>query len=412
MAADAHLHIEGSMDAFALLQMVLQIAEVGMAILLTGILFFRVLIWKQPSRSLPALLSERGERMLAACGLLVFILGGLIGANLGWIRPALTGLWLLLSSMPESNRWDYPRIMKVITACLLLLTFPFTERVVEADSGWLLTNLSLFLHLLASAVWFGGLFGIFKLTSYKTSPPVQIQVLQSLMLRLYGVSILMLMMIAGSGVAVAVVRLQAWNQLFATPYGQLLIIKSMLMIVPIGLLIYRREGLQRRRAAAGHGEAALKKARRQIHNRVRFELSIVVLLVLFSGILASVSLPEVAAKGKPIFWHEMGEEAHMTFFMKHETVTEQSYRVDVWLPAGVGPPTDLKAELISSVEQHGIPLVFKQGGPDPHGFAGFDKYTYEAYGSYWNDLSDSVIVRIEVIDANDNKLLYEKMIER
>lgn len=413
MAAHAHLHIEGSMDAIALLLMVLHIAEVSAAIMLAGQLFFRVLIWKRSARSLPALLSDRGERMLAVLTLVLFILVGVIQGNMVWIRPALAGLWLVLSYMTETHRWDYPKIMKVIVASLLLLTFPFTERAVEAETPWLLLNLFLFMHLLTSAIWFGALVGVYKVTSSKTSPRLEFQELHSMITRLYNVSLLVILIIAGSGIALSVMRVHAWNQLFFTPYGQLLIIKSLLLLISTALMIfYRQQGLQRLRGAAASGEAALKKVQRQINNRVRFEMSIIVLLVIFSGILASVSLPEVAAKGKPIFWHEMGQEAHMTFFMKHETLTEQSYRVDVWLRAGSGAPTELNVELISRAGHISIPFIFRQGGPDPHGFEGFDKYTYDAYGSYWNDSADPVTVRIKFVDAQNHPFFYENIFER
>ncbi|OXM17384.1 hypothetical protein [Paenibacillus herberti] len=105
-------------------------------------------------------------------------------------------------------------------------------------------------------------------------------------------------------------------------------------------------------------------------------ISLLIFLIVYASIL-SVSSP--SREVEPFYWHVMGTEAHMSLRVIHKT--EQA-RLDTWLPIGMGKPVEAVAELSKAGVKVQVPFSFKEGGADPYGYEGFDKYTYLASGTY------------------------------
>lgn len=137
-------------------------------------------------------------------------------------------------------------------------------------------------------------------------------------------------------------------------------------------------------------------------------LTIILALVIYFG----NSFSKTAVLTEPIYWHVMGDKDHMSLRIQPDDQTTQRFRLDMWLPTNTGIPETVEVHAVQQGNDESridIPFEYKEGGPDPYGFEGFDKYTFEAAGEYltekgqWN-------VYISVTDPNGQIYLYEHTI--
>ncbi|OBR66202.1 hypothetical protein A7K91_20975 [Paenibacillus oryzae] len=133
--------------------------------------------------------------------------------------------------------------------------------------------------------------------------------------------------------------------------------------------------------------------------------------VLIVLLLTGPALTRFASGGavlkEPVYWHVMGKDAHMSLRIRQEKGGKQALRLDVWLPAGLGEPGSAAVSLRRDGETSEVPLQYVKGGPDPYGFEGFDKYTYESAGRFIND-SGLWLLKVDVTDSADGTYSYEK----
>jgi hypothetical protein len=136
------------------------------------------------------------------------------------------------------------------------------------------------------------------------------------------------------------------------------------------------------------------------------------LLVVLSLVLASILNPSSKAISfEPYNWHQMGSKAHMSFRIKPEA-NAQSFRLDVWLPTGMGAPVQVSVQLREQKDQAAsieLPMTFVSGGPDPYGFEGFDKYTYSAKELVFTEYGEWKL-NLAITDAGKEVHQYEKEI--
>ncbi|GIP26127.1 hypothetical protein J23TS9_12570 [Paenibacillus sp. J23TS9] len=85
----------------------------------------------------------------------------------------------------------------------------------------------------------------------------------------------------------------------------------------------------------------------------------------------------------------------------------QHVSLDVWLPSGKGGPIAAAALIHRDGQKIEVPIIFSKVSPYPYGFEGFDRYTYEAKGSYFTVKGDWTL-GAEFTDADRNKHVYEK----
>ncbi|MFB9274418.1 hypothetical protein [Cohnella cellulosilytica] len=140
---------------------------------------------------------------------------------------------------------------------------------------------------------------------------------------------------------------------------------------------------------------------------LRLSLSLTVVVLLVSA-LFSRSVPLEGALREPLYWHVMGIDAHMSLRVSpSKGASGQLVRLDIWLPSGMGKPASAEVSLGREERRMTVPLSFKEGGPDPYGFEGFDKYTYEAEGSYI-DANGVWKLEVAVVDEAGKSYAYEK----
>jgi len=418
---------------------VLRVLEVLIAIGLAGFIFFRNTIWGFSRGVPPILLSIRAERLLCTAACIAFIASGalhlwiqanqlsgpglysiwdragklisstMIG-NAAWIRPALAAAMLGLTWITFKNE-RLVSAVKVIAAILVVVLFPLTGHAFGSSTGVWYAVITNILHMLAAAVWFGGLAGIWIATRERNDSATNWTMVNALILRFSAIALLTLVTMAISGILLALLRLKSWSALFQSDYGQLVLAKTALMLLVIVIGALHRLVLIPRMAAISTGaNPSAEKATNRFLFVVRLEVILTLILFVLAGMLSTTSPPEKSITAEPSYWHVMGDKAHMSFRMKLEAT--QSYRLDVWLPTGMGAPGNVKVNL-SRNDNYGsaikIPFEFLSGGPDPYGFEGFDKYTYEAIGKFvietgeWN-------MSITITDKLDHVHSYNQLI--
>lgn len=436
LAAD-HVHGAESSDWKVTLVTLLRIVEVFMAIVIVGWLSFRIIMWGEVRGNPPMLFSEQSERWLAICALLTFMLSGVIHVwivaeefssfastslldtmttvltstilgRIAWIRPLLVGVLLALTFVPSRYR-NRSAIVKSIVAIILVFTFPLTGHAFGISSGKFIAMISHLLHIVAGGIWFGGLFGLLVTTGRKHRVALTMNDTNAMIRRFSRIALPLMLMVITSGVILAVTRLYNWQQLFQTTYGQIIIVKSLLLLLVLVIAgFHRRIFMPRIEAASQRGEEEQTKAKRRFHNGVRIEISLAILLILFAGMLSSTSPPEEGITGEPIYWHVMGDQVHMSLRMDFKSATEQIIGLDIWLKAGEGEPQDVQVSVDNKAEKVVIPVALRSGGADPFGFEGFNKYSYNVQGEFLTE-PGSWTFNVDFKDQAGNTYPYEKI---
>ncbi|GIQ65950.1 hypothetical protein PACILC2_45180 [Paenibacillus cisolokensis] len=98
----------------------------------------------------------------------------------------------------------------------------------------------------------------------------------------------------------------------------------------------------------------------------------------------------------------------MSLRIREQSGGGQYARLDIWLPSGMGKPISAEVTLRRDEQTVEVPILYKEGGPDPYGFEGFDKYTYEADGIFIDD-SGSWTMKVVVTVEGRKQHAYEKV---
>ncbi|WP_341279488.1 CopD family protein [Paenibacillus sp. FSL H8-0537] len=417
----------------------LRIVEVIAAACIVAFLYARYVLWSRAdSSAIPRLLSKRSERLLfigaaIALGATGFFHVWLLAEQLSafemgsggalyqkilstsmvgraaWLRPALAALMLLLAYAPQRDeRWVAP--LKWLMALLLTVLYPLTGHA-NASNFLSVAVLSHIVHIWTAAIWFGGILAIIGAT-WKTSFPSAEEQRDALMLmikRFSQAALPIIILLAATGIILSLQRLNAWTELAGSSYGRLVVLKTLLLVGVIGIGAYHRFSLMPRLAAGMKKGAADNSSAPKFVQAVRVEALLALAAFIVAGMLSSTAPPEQPAFAEPVYWHVMGDKAHMSMRIKPE---EQIYQLDVWLPTGMGAPTLIAVQAKDDSEQgemRDIPFEFNKGGPDPYGYEGFDKYTYlskapvPAVGDIWD-------MTIVITDSTGEEHRYEKRI--
>lgn len=279
-----------------------------------------------------------------------------------------------------------------------------------------------FAHLAAAAVWVGGLYVIVFL--YRKQKQERSEVLRRFA-RAAWISMLALVV---SGAAVTLLFLPDLSYLTYTLWGKLLLVKvGLVAVVAVVAAIIRWFIMPRRTERAGAWMAV--------------DFGLAAAIVVIAGIFSYMSpLPA----NKPLHWHVMGAEVHMTAEITPNAPGVNKFRLKVWLPEGDGEPKKVQfllhpdngsggsaggsAGSASGVSAGGsagaggstggttggtaplqVPVVPKPDPNQPYDFPGFDRYDYEVEGPYlpypgkWK-------LEIRVTDARDQEWVYEREI--
>jgi len=405
----------------------LRVLDILAEVIIAGMLFFRYIIWRDDEEEAPFGLTLRAERLFIGAAALIWILSGVTrlsmlsdqfgGASIymlasgtmigkvATLRPALALFALLLAFAPIRERLWANRV-KFAAAAALIVTFPLTGHAYAAVKDAALAVALHTVHMCAAAIWFGGLAGLLSLTFYRNA----MNRLNQAAVRFSIWALPSIVIILISGIWLSAARLSAWGQLVSTAYGKLIIAKAfftllVLVIAALHKLVFMPQ-------------IAKASAVRGLLLGVRIEVLLAVALFVLAGWLSSTSPPAADAAQKlsePIYWHVMGEKAHMSLRISADEKTEkQAVRLDVWLPEGLGAPVSAAAVITAAAaDQSGkavkIPLQLQPAAAELFEYPGFTKYTYLASGEFIDDKQSSLIT-VDVIDEKGGSFHYERVI--
>ncbi|KGE19258.1 copper resistance CopC/CopD family protein [Paenibacillus wynnii] len=427
----------------SILMPVLRVMEVLAVIAAAGFIIFRYGIWSNIYKvEVPPLFSKRNERVLYIAVFVLFLLSGILQAGLltdqlsgpgtgsfwtlwqkiltdtlvgaaSWLRPAAAAV-LLLTTLGSRSQGRLAFVIKLSAIFVIILLFPLTGHAYGAVSGVTYAVLSQVLHIGSAAVWFGGLIGILAAIQSRKQSALSYEQLNRLIVRFSAIALPSVIVIALSGVFLALLRLGSWNALLHSEYGRIILAKSAIVLCIWIIAAYHRLVLLPRMKNILQISTADKEQeipRRFIVN-VRTEIILAVAAFVLAGMLSTTPPPEQAVVAAPVYWHVMGESAHMSMRVNFKEDIGQTLQLDVWLPSGMGAPSGVDVQLSHSGEQDitlTVPFRFRTGGTDPYGYEGFDKYTYGAAGRYFTEKGEWKAV-ITFTDSKGTVHSYEKVI--
>ncbi|MCU6712215.1 CopD family protein [Paenibacillus sp. J5C_2022] len=423
---DHHADADGDHSHFGgqRLMVIMRIAEVIAAAAAGGFLFFRYVLYRKEKLPIPSAFTPDAERYLMFVVAMIWLMTG--WARIGMLMDQFDGipfgtiaastmigkvavirlggalLLALLAFAPESEKlWANP--LKGMTAIGLIVTFPLTGHAYAVASGVGAAVASHALHIAFASIWAGGLAGLWAV-SFGGDRTDQLNRLAATFSRWALPSIVILI---GSGVWLSIVHLSSWRELWMSEYGIIVLAKSVLMLLIVCIGILHRSKLMR---LLERGE------KRSFTTAVRIEIVAAVVLFLLAGWLSSTSpapVEESALADNPFYWHEMGEEAHMTLRMNEGAHTgEQLVRLYVWLPEGQGAPKSVAVGYLDgggdAAAEVNIPMEpMPEGEEKTFDFPGFTKYSYRAEGAYLPAEATGEVM-VELTDANGKAFHYTR----
>lgn len=416
----------------------LRIADVLMSAILAALLFFRYCIWRNYTEDAPPGFTLRAERIVMAIAVAVWLATGMwrltmLSNDLGGIpigqiangtmvgkiavlRPLAAVLLLLLAFAPVREQ-RFANIVKAAAAAAIIVTFPLTGHAYAelTDAGSAI--LAHAVHMGSAAIWLGGLAGLAALT-YRRQAAAALKLAAE---RFAAWALPSMMLIIVSGVWLSVKQLDSWKQLITEDYGNLILIKSGLLLLVLVLAALHRLVFMPRLAQTeetGGGKAAASM--RGLLIGIRIEILLAVVLFLLAGMLSTTSPPSAALEqsaGIPLYWHVMGEQAHMTLRIDEDSDSSSSSQKAIlylWLPEDSGPPS--KIDVSTAPQSDGesnsqtlqtIPFEPQPADSDADSYPGFVKYTYKATGALI-DVSVSNVITVDVIDGLGHSIHFER----
>jgi len=327
---------------------------------------------------------------------------------MAWLRPLLALALLAAARFLKGGR---ALTVKTAAALAISASFPLTGHAFAISEGAGAAILSHLVHLSLASVWYGGLVGIYAAVRPSDGQPGNWDAVHAMIRRFSKVALPAVLIMAASGIVLALLRLDGWKALTGSEYGRLVLLKALILLSVVAIGAWHRLVLIPRMADAGAGGGPDAMAQRRFALAIRTEIFLAAALILLAGMLATTPPPEKSLQFESVYWHEMGENAHMTFRV-NAGPGGQIYRLDVWLPEGTGAPASVEARMAKTENPDAaftIPYEYRAGGPDPYGFPGFDKYIYDVSGD-WLKEHGEWIVTIRITDAAGNILRYNKTI--
>jgi putative copper export protein/methionine-rich copper-binding protein CopC len=426
-----HSHAEGNHNHAGGngLMIVLRVLDILTGVLLAGILFFRYAIWREHEAAAPFGFSLKAERIVIGAASLIWIVSGLIrlsmlseqfgglslyavatGTVLGKVavlRPAGALFILLLAFAPVRERLWANRL-KYAAAAALIVSFPLTGHAFAAVSDAAAAVLAHSVHMGAAAIWVGGLAGLLSLTFDREA----IARLNRIAVRFSVWALPSMALILVSGIWLSVARLSTWGQLLTTEYGRLILAKSGFMLLVLVIAALHKLVFMPRIAQAAADQSRMRAAARGLVIGIRVEVLLAAVLFVLAGWLSSTSPPPGAAsEAEPIYWHVMGDQAHMSMRIDDaEASGGQVARLDIWLPEGMGAPVSAIAKVaVNSGGQITIPLQLQPAAAELYEYPGFKKYTYLAEGAFIDETKESLIT-VDIGDGDGNSFHFERAV--
>jgi copper transport protein len=246
------------------------------------------------------------------------------------------------------------------------------------------------IHLLAAALWIGGLWVIVaKRRSDQDSLP-------AFMRRFSNVALASILALVLTGASTVLLLLPGPRYLLYTTWGILLLVKIGLVVLVIVTAGFLRLQLR-------------KRTESRIKPFLAADISLMLAILLLVGLLTY--MPPLPAN-EPVYWHEMGETVHMTASISPGAPGTNTFILKVWLPEQAGKPKLAQMRLFNEDNAQIAPITVPL---QPYEDKSFDEsygrgeilYSYKAQGNYL-PFAGSWRLEIRITDADDNEKVYEK----
>ncbi|PYI53108.1 copper resistance CopC/CopD family protein [Paenibacillus flagellatus] len=272
---------------------------------------------------------------------------------------------------------------------LLLAAKSVNGHAMGNDPLWLTVPLD-FVHLLAAAVWVGGLLLI--VPGWRRNRTW----VDAFLPRFSNGALLAIIALVLSGTATTLLYLPGLNYLLYSQWGKLLIAKVVFVVIVILMAIGIRLAMRKRKE-------------KDLYDMVRMDFGAMSIIVVLVGLLTFIS---PVPPNEPLNWHVMGEKVHMTAQVTPKVPGDNQFRVDVWMPKELDRPKQvlLKLHLLdkSGIAPIDVPLEEHVNDRESEEFQADDtlkKFSYKAEGPYipfpglWK-------LEVRIMDKNDDETVY------
>lgn len=243
-----------------------------------------------------------------------------------------------------------------------------------------------FIHLLASAVWVGGITYL-ALQWRELGESKQAALSMVSKGALYSIIALII-----TGIASTLAFLPKLSYVLYTQWGEFLIIKTVLVLTVLVVGAYLRSRI---------------KKNKSLSDLLKLDIILMVCIVGVVGIFTFIS-PVPA--NEPLYWHDMGTKIHMTTKITPNAPGKNQFIVKIWLPEKSAAPksTVLRMHPLDSEETGPITVpIVPSVDEEFDSFTGFKKYTYQVEGPYL-PFPGRWLVEVRVIDPEDNEKVYKQ----
>ena len=229
-----------------------------------------------------------------------------LGARFGTIWGLAALVWIVLFEgaflLLRAGADRAPRrtvIALLVPAAYLVLVPALGGHAGAVEPTWILVPANA-VHVMAACLWAGGiaalLFAVRPATG-RLEPPERTRLLVEVLGSFSAVALGAVLALVLSGVVQAIELLGSLSDLLDTGYGRLVLAKSILLIVLVGLgALQRRRSLPGLRAAASH-EASPGAAGRLLRNVLRTEGALLIAVFALTAVLSGAAPPAVGPSG-------------------------------------------------------------------------------------------------------------------
>jgi putative copper export protein/methionine-rich copper-binding protein CopC len=299
----------------------LRIIELFTAVVATGYLFNKLYLWSGTIQLAPTFLSKMVERRLWLTMFVIFTLTGvarlvllfsqLPGSVVGlfgmissflvddliigfatWIRPIIIlYLWMLTLAPRQDERWS-----KLFQGCALfplLASFAWTGHAMSSQQSVMQNMLMHMLHMTSVAIWCGGLVGIAAVSFRSMMNRHEWVELNQIIRRFSNWALWLIIFVTTSGVLLTWQRINDFEQLYATMYGQMVLWKMLILLGVIGMGWFHRKIFIPRLTQQWEEESSVLHAMvyRRFQWGIRVEIVLATVALLLAGLLSTTAPP-------------------------------------------------------------------------------------------------------------------------
>jgi putative copper export protein/methionine-rich copper-binding protein CopC len=298
----------------------LRILEVFTAIVITAFIFFRYFVLVPGHTDAIHLFSLRNERIISLFAIVFFAITGILHiwllasqlsqlglyteldrmktilsssllGKIAWVNPLAAVILFALTFIPHKDlRWAAS--LKAICALCIIVTFPLTGHANASANYTLLSIISHILHMLAGAVWFVGLVGLFMATFQVKKRSITLSVLHAMIRRFSMIALPLIVLTVASGILLSVIRVSSWSDLVESDYGRLILIKSAITLLILLIAAFHRLVLIPKLQQTTRTEQSVDpKTIRTFILFLRWEIGMAVVIIIAAGMLSTTSSP-------------------------------------------------------------------------------------------------------------------------